>query len=98
MAGTLARPARLARALNSLLASRLRLSQTKQKGRVFTRPSSTFYKLELNRHSMRRRRFTPVSHTRSDYCAFASSTRLYPTRSPVLGQSPVLGTKRIGII
>src|SRR5258708_32461495 len=32
----------------------------------------------LNRHSMRRRRFTPISHTRPDYCIYAALTRLYP--------------------
>jgi hypothetical protein len=36
-------------------------------------PHSTL-RTTLNLYLMRRRRFTPVSHTRSDYCVFASLT------------------------
>ena len=36
-------------------------------------PHSTL-RTTLKLHSMRRRRFAPVNHTRSDYCVFASST------------------------
>jgi hypothetical protein len=37
-------------------------------------PHSTL-RTTLNLHLMPRRRFAPVSHTRSDYCVFASSTQ-----------------------
>jgi hypothetical protein len=43
---------------------------------------ATFYiENKLNLHLMRRRRFTPVSYTRSDYCVFASLT-LPPYQKP----------------
>jgi hypothetical protein len=38
-------------------------------------PHSTL-RTTLNLHLMPRRRFAPVSHTRSDYCVFASSTSI----------------------
>ena len=52
----------------------------------------TLYTLLLNRLSMRRRRHTPTSHTRSSYCVFASLTRHYSNIPLVPRQSPILGT------
>jgi hypothetical protein len=71
------------------------LWQYNKKAGVFTRLFDTLYKENtkslLFRCGAADTRL--VSHTRSDYCVFASLTRRHTTRSLVPNQSPVLVTK-----